>query len=126
MNTPARWAIKTTLLSEQNFKVGAVLAQKNKIFSLAANTGNSHPRGAGTFQSSHAEIRCLLKYLRLNQQTLPKAMLLYVARVSKTGVLGLARPCHDCMTMIQSVGIKKIWYTTSEGWRSEKFYERHH
>lgn len=33
---------------------------------------------------------------------------------------GLARPCPACMAMIKNLGIKKIYYTTDDGFAFEQ------
>ena len=118
-NTAQNLAIKEALKSHCNFKVGAVLSKKSNILSKGFNSKNTSPKGSGILKSKHAELVVTFRYLRLNGQTLPGAHV-FVARVSKTGKLGLARPCHDCWSMLKSVGISTVFYTAPEGWREEK------
>lgn len=40
---------------------------------------------------------------------------IYVTRFNKTGNTRLAKPCSFCMELIQSVGIKRVVYTTADG-----------
>lgn len=47
-------------------------------------------------------------------------MKLYVYREHKNGTLAMARPCKSCMALIKALGIKKICYTTEDGYAEEK------
>lgn len=53
----------------------------------------------------HAEIRALNKA--------GFGSTLYVAKVLKTGDIGIAKPCKNCMTKIKNKGVKRIYYTIS-------------
>jgi len=59
--------------------------------------------------SVHAEVDCLK---RMNFQA--KNCVLHVARLRKGGGFGLAKPCANCATMIESSGVKKVIYTISD------------
>lgn len=40
---------------------------------------------------------------------------LLVVRVNKAGEVCNARPCYNCLNLMKVVGIKKIYYTSSDG-----------
>lgn len=40
---------------------------------------------------------------------------LYVARIGRAGNYLLSKPCEHCLNLIKSVGIRKIFYTDSNG-----------
>ena len=44
---------------------------------------------------------------------------LYVARKLNSGGCGFARPCPACMEAIKEYGIRKIVYTTNDGYAVE-------
>lgn len=43
-----------------------------------------------------------------------------VVRISNGGVLRMSRPCAKCMERIKTSGIKKIVYSTDNGYVTEK------
>ena len=42
-------------------------------------------------------------------------------REYKDGSLAPSRPCPSCMAMLRNLGMKRIFYTTEEGFVEEKF-----
>ena len=44
----------------------------------------------------------------------------YIYRELKNGELGMARCCPACMAALKSLGVKKICYTTDEGYAEER------
>jgi hypothetical protein len=71
--------------------------------------------------STHAEIDALLKlksyYMRTKQKR-PLRMNLLVVRITKTGKLNNAEPCHHCMLQLiraNFVNIQNLYYTNSSG-----------
>ena len=109
--------------THRRFKVGAVIVQKNKLISAGANSDKSHPiqkrydkeRGFKTHHSCHAEVRAILNS-KLNSLT---GCTVYVYRETKNGVLGKSRPCPACIKMLRDYGIKRMCYTTEEGFCEE-------
>ena len=48
----------------------------------------------------------------------------YIYRELKNGELGMARCCPACMAALKSLGIKKICYTTDNGFAEEKLIQK--
>lgn len=119
MTPPQKHAIKMAKESKCNYLMGAVLAKRNHILGKACNKANSSPKGSGPFSTKHAETNAVFSFLRLNGQLL-KGHEMYVARLSRTGLFGMARPCGDCLKFLKKLGIKTIHYTTRTGWQREK------
>lgn len=100
-------------------KVGAiVLDKKGRILASAFNDEKkSHPTQAFYAKKAssplriylHAEIAALVR-CRKNPYKI------IIARISKKGELGLARPCAACMLAIEESGIREIVYSSKEGW----------
>ena len=69
--------------------------------------------------SVHAEIACLLS---VRQDIDWKKAKLYIYRicVGKPHGYGMARPCEACMSFIKEKGIRKIFYTTDDGFAQER------
>ena len=109
--------------TRRRFKIGAIVVYKNKLISAGVNSDKSHPvqksydrwRGFRTHHSCHAEVRAILNSKMSNLA----GHELFVYRQTKDGRLGNARPCPACMKMIQDYGIKKIFYTTVNGYCQE-------
>ena len=113
-------AVKLTILSESRFKIGAILANKSYRAAGMNDMGKTHPNtaafdargissyGADTRASVHAEQRVLTKSTKSAGGTL------YVARVTLTNELALARPCDMCYTLIQDAGVKQVIYSIGE------------
>ena len=45
---------------------------------------------------------------------------IYLYREYKDGKLAPSRPCPSCMALLRDVGIKKVMYTTEDGYVEEK------
>jgi deoxycytidylate deaminase len=49
---------------------------------------------------------------------------LYVYRELRNGKMAMSRPCEACMAVIKKMGIKKIHYTTPDGFATEKLTKK--
>lgn len=112
-------------------KMGAVLIYKGKILSIGWNSNKTSPLQQElnkfrnfekdvslTKNSIHAEVACIAKVKDLNIDW--GRVSIFVYRIKKDGSPGYARPCEGCQTLIKSIGIKNIYYTTNDGWCFEK------
>ncbi len=107
-------------------KIGAVVVNKHRVISSGRNSYvRRHPiqtiydkeRFDGPSRGClHAEIDALIPLL--HKVDLSRASM-YIYRECKNGSLGLCRPCAACMKIIKDVGIKKIYYTTYDGYAEE-------
>ena len=93
---------------------GAVVVKSGRVMGTGFNKDRNHPRSVSpehikTDCSFHAEqlaIRDAGKNL--------KGAKIYVARVNRNGNDRDSQPCPRCLLLIQSVGIKKIIYTSEK------------
>lgn len=106
---------------KSRWKVGCVLVRKGRIVVSTTNVfGKTHPRQKLLAErvnepyrvSLHAELRALLK-ARKPVDTL------IVGRVNHLGQLCLAKPCPVCQLAIAEHGVRKVYYSVSEGVWSE-------
>jgi tRNA(Arg) A34 adenosine deaminase TadA len=44
----------------------------------------------------------------------------YTYRELKNGSLSLSRPCESCLAFMKQLGIKRIYYTTPDGYAEER------
>ena len=96
-------------------KLGAVITRGNRIISLGYNKNKTHTKSNHNWKRLHAEISAIIKATEdLNNCSI------YIYRQKKDGSLGMARPCVTCMLAIKESGIKKICYSTENGFVEEK------
>lgn len=116
----------STLSDFPGVRIGAVVVNKHKIISSGYNSkSRCHRLQAELNQKRfntpsrgeiHAELDALLPLI--NKVDLTNAQL-YVYREYKDGALAPCRPCKSCMSVIRHCGIKKIFYTTKDGYVEE-------
>jgi deoxycytidylate deaminase len=94
---------------------GAVVVKGGRVLGTGFNKDRNHPRVVSpehikTDCSFHAEELAI----RDAGENL-KGAVIYVARVNRHGNDRDSQPCPKCQTLIKSVGIKKIIYTSEKG-----------
>jgi deoxycytidylate deaminase len=108
--------------------IGSVIIKNKEILAVSANQKKSHPLQQKlnpirfdnhTSQQDidkcnnyqHAEFSAIIKckHLDLNGATI------YVYREDKYGNLAMCCPCKACLKLIKEVGIKVIYYTSTDG-----------
>ena len=115
-------------LSDHRCRLGCIIVKNHKIISSGHNS-KSQTHG---FQKrldekffndgkshgyKHAEIDALLPLIK-NKCDLTSAIL-YIFRRDKNGKIAIARPCPRCMSIIKQQRIKRLEYTTNDGYVSE-------
>lgn len=101
-------------------KIGAVVFKGKKIYGTGHNgirSSSISMRHRRWEESLHAEQAALLN---LDWSKLKGGSIL-VLRLSKSGKLGMCKPCQMCEKLIRYVGMKDVWYSTTSG---EIVYER--
>lgn len=96
-------------------RIGALLVIGNRVVAMGQNMLKSHPMQKRFGKNpeaiyQHAEINCLVNFLRSNDpKELTKATL-YVGRVYGEDMehVGLAKPCCGCSHAIEHFGIRKV------------------
>ena len=113
-------------------KIGVVAVYKGSIIGEACNTNKTSPlqarynvyrfSGADTPDKAHAET-CLIQKIRwrFGDSLDWSKVELYLYREYKDGTLAPSRPCPACMALLKELNIKKIFYTTENGYAEEKF-----
>ncbi len=106
--------------------IGAVVVHKNTVIGGGTNLHKSHPMQMqyNKFNPKmkencnhfiHAEISAIIH----TGTTELDGCSIYVYREDKKGNLAMCRPCPSCMALIKVTGIKKIYYTTKDGFCEE-------
>lgn len=113
MKAPFRIAILEALKSSSRIKMSCVLAKGNRILSIGNNDmRKTHPLAKG-HRKTHAEIAACAGLRPYDIEGCNA----YVCRVIADGSLALAKPCPVCLSILNSMGIKKIFYTIDNEWR---------
>lgn len=111
-----------------NARVGCVVFYKGSLLAKGHNSNKTSPiqdhynkyryRNPKCPAKNHAEITALkkIKYLDIDFSLVE----VYNYRELKNGQIAMSRPCESCMAFIKSLGIKKINYSTPDGFASEK------
>ena len=111
-------------------EIGAVAVYKGSIVAEAWNTDKTSPLqarynvyrfNADTPDKAHAEV-ALIQRLRwkFGDGIDWSKVHIYLYREYKDGRLAPSRPCPSCMAMLRDFGIKKVMYTTEDGFAEEK------
>ena len=114
LNVALGVAIAEATRSEHNVKHGAVLVKKGKIIQSGRNQycGMERIRHFNSrIWSIHAEMNVLGGLPR----NITKGTDIMVVRVNSLGDIVNSKPCHICMSMIQSAGCRKVFYSNDEG-----------
>lgn len=115
-------------LSNHRQKLGCIIVDKHRIISSGYNRCDKYHRIQALLDQKqfctqaclgpiHAEVDALIPLIN-NKCDLSKATI-YVYREHKDGNLALSRPCSRCMHLIRELNIRKIKYTTENGFAIE-------
>lgn len=110
-------------MTEPRFKMNAIITKSGRVLAVGENKCHAGViSGVQKYSKElwlinrHAERAVIEKVLKQYDGIKHLAgATIYVTRHGKTGETRLAKPCKYCMELIESVGIKKVVYTTTEG-----------
>ena len=109
-----RQAIIAAAESTHKHKLGAVLTKSGRILAVGYNkVGHKSIHGAWP-NSIHAEVAVISKLLKPKHFHKLQGSRLFITRIRKNGQLALAKPCPQCFSLIKSVGIREVIYTTNK------------
>ena len=111
--------------------IGAIAVYKGSIVAEAWNTNKTSPLQAqyNVYRYEPADTPCkahcetqLIQRLRwkFGDSLDWTKVYIYLYREYKDGSLAPSRPCPSCMAMLRDFHIKKIMYTTEDGFAEEK------
>ena len=118
----------STMSNFDRVHIGCVVTEgSHRIVSSGFNSTRTHPIQKQlnkerfsietTNHSLHAEVSALLPLMK--KDTDFSRIEIYTHRNFKDGRLALAKPCRSCMKLIKDLGVKKIWFTTNDGYACE-------
>lgn len=96
---------RAALASEYRFRMAAMLVKSGRVLSVSTNYNRRSSTTPPNRWSTHAEIRAIRSASDTKDATL------YVARLSKSGDVALAKPCAWCMEHIITAKISRVVYT---------------
>ena len=106
------WAKKAAECSTHpQYRVGAALYKGSRLISTGWNSTKTHSRSNGRRKGYHAEFSALIGSSKVDTA----GATIYVTRVYKDGSFAIARPCKHCRKMLESAGVKTVWYTDRDG-----------
>lgn len=107
--------------------IGCVVTEGNhRIISSGCNSTKTHPLQkqlnrerfeVDSVHSLHAEVSALLPLMKEDIDF--SKVEVYTHRNYANGKIAMARPCPSCMKLIKDLGVKKIHYTTADGYACE-------
>lgn len=108
-------------------RLAACLVYKNELISIGTNKYKTHPfakkfRKNDNAQCLHAEIDAIKNALRIVDVDFLTKCTMYVLRVKhpdhdhRKFVHGLAKPCSGCQQAIDTFDLKKVYFTTDDGY----------
>lgn len=126
-----RWALleKVAIAAEpvSRSRLAAMLVYKNDVIAVGYNKRKSHPL-AKRFRKHdqaiylHAEVDCIRNALRVVDPEILQKCTMYVLRMKrpddnpKAFIRAMSKPCTGCQHAVEQFGIKKVYYTTEEGY----------
>lgn len=113
-------------------RVGCVVVYKGKVLSVGWNNEKTSPtqkkynryRGfdpdiSGTVNSIHAELHAMSKIKDMDINW--SKVYVFVYRIKKDDTKGMARPCPGCEKMLRDMGIRRVYYSTNNGYAYEVY-----
>lgn len=100
--------------STESCRHGCVIAKKRRIVGYGWNKGKTHPAAASCYsQCIHAELSAMIG---VNREHLIGTDI-FVVRIkrSKDEPLSMSKPCPNCMKIIRSAKIKRIFFSNVNG-----------
>ena len=119
-----RMACSEMFKSDHKTRFGAVLVLRNgKVYKSHNKDMKSHPALKKHYPfyavSIHAELQTILSVNSYRYDDCIKGSKMYVYREDKHGMLKPAKPCPYCMNIIKEAGVKKVYFTTPNGWECQ-------
>lgn len=107
-----RLAKKEAAKSTFYFRLGCIITKGNRVLSTGHNS-IGYCELNSFHNSKHAEMDAVLKLLRRDTGLSSLCgSTVYVTRITPNGTTALAKPCAKCMSLLISVGVKEVIYTT--------------
>lgn len=127
-------ALNATYQGSHNFApmIGACAVYKGSVVATAANSNKTSPlqaryniyryKDTSTLAKAHAETILVQKLRWKFGDSIDWSKVhIYLYREYKDGKLAPSRCCPACLALLKDLGVKRIYYTTEDGYVEEKF-----
>lgn len=110
-------ATKLASKSRFNYRIGAVIIKGGSILGVGYNSVNRYNNKWKQVWpgSMHAEEAAILDALNKRGHDKLIGATIYVSRINKNGIQGLACPCEHCMDVLKAFHLREAIYTTATG-----------
>lgn len=95
-----------------NFRIGAVLVDRNSILSAKVNSLKSSPGLVPFYRYPHFHAEAAAIFAAGDRSI---GSDLFVARVRRDNTLAMAKPCKGCQKLIKQYGIRNVYYSVEDG-----------
>jgi tRNA(Arg) A34 adenosine deaminase TadA len=117
-----RWlAVATAQASNalhDKWRVGAVIVGGGRVLGVGFNRYRNDPSQVElNGVSYHAEQVAIRRAGDVRGATI------YVARITKSGYIGMAKPCPNCQELLMENGIHRAVWTETDGWGKSRLRE---
>lgn len=124
-------AASISLSSTKQERIGAVISKKNRVVSWGVNSQKTHPiqriyNKKFRFIDNVGEPGIDVSFIHAEMDALNRSKgkdlrghTIYIYRENYDGDLCMCRPCKGCMQALIDRGIKKVIYTTPNGYAVE-------
>jgi deoxycytidylate deaminase len=117
ISVSTRIAVKQANKSLFKQRLGATITKGKRILGVGHNEVNRNTKHWAQYWegSIHAEEAALLQAVKQHGVLELRNSTLHVVRLSKSGHLAMAKPCHHCQELLLRFQIKKVLYSTKDG-----------
>ena len=111
----------TIKLVGQSHHAATVFNAKNFDSLIELSYGENHFRPTSEIKSIHAEHHAIQKLPQLPKKHHQKKVDILIVKTSKTGCLGMSKPCIHCLMIMNDLApkkgyrINKVYYTDDKG-----------
>lgn len=114
-----RWLSKSIQIAQHakhsKWRVGAIIVKNGRVLGYGTNRYRNHPSRVDLpGVSFHAE------EVAVRRSGSPGGSTIYVGRITKSGMVGLALPCRRCQMHLLENGITAAVWTEPQGWGKAK------
>ncbi len=96
-----------------NWRLGAVVVKGGSYLGAGWNKAKNNPTLVSKEHIRHCAVHAEADALSGVSNAVGATI--YVARITRGGDIGIARPCEQCQELIQAAGVNKVYYTSDTG-----------
>lgn len=101
--------------THKQWRVGAVLVRSGNVLATGVNRYRNDPS-----QVEYGHVSYHAEEVALRRVSDPEGATIYVARLTRSGKIGAARPCPRCQALLLEHGVHTAVWTEPHGWGKEK------